>query len=201
MLSRHTSVASSEVIDLSSDTDSDECAIIGSWKSQSTLTASGAFLSSLNLDGHSTNDASAVGAAQQSATRQISMSHGKGTSFRDAYAGNPSTSLLSLLDEQSLEVMPYHPSTPSTLAASNDSTPQKRPVVSILPSDDEMGHSPPKKRRAASERAVASTSTTVSRHCTLGISPAAETREVDHQTANENTATSTAQSHQSGMSS
>jgi hypothetical protein len=166
-MSRRASVASSEVIDLSSDTDSDECAIIEPWESQSTLASSSAFLDILSLNDHSTNGPSAMSVAKQSVTRQTSTSRGKGTSFRDPYAGHSSTSLLSLLDEQCPEVTPYHPSTPSTLAASNNSTPQKRYAMSTLHSDDAAEQSPPKKRKTASKKAMASTITAVSSHCTL----------------------------------
>ena len=183
MLSRQTSVVSSEVVDLSDDTDSDECVILESWNSQSTLSAKSTSLGALSLIGCSTASAGATSVVTQCATRQTSIGNGKGTSDGCAHAGDlsglPILSLLSSLDEQSVEVPSYHPSAPSTVTASNRSAPIKRAAASSVASDGEKEQSPPKKRKAATRKATTSTSTTVSSRHIIRMSPIANLPEAE----------------------
>ena len=167
-MSRQASAASNDVIDLCSDTDSEDCATSGPWISQSTVTAEDVSFGSFSLNSPAVGS-SATGVARQRATRHAPMGNGSCASTGGAYIADwDSPSLLSLLgsmDGEDLEVTPYHPSSPTTLAASNSSIPLKRVAVSIVLSDEEMEPSPPKKRKIVAGKAVARTSGSVCSHC------------------------------------
>jgi len=197
-MSRQASAASSDVIDLCSDTDSEDCATAGPWISQSTVAAGDVSFGSFSLNSPAVGP-SATGVAKQRATRHASMGNGKGASTGGAHVADwDSPSLLSLLgsmDDEDLEVTPYHPSTPTTLAAGNSSTPLKRAAVSILLSGDETEPSPPKRRKA--------TSGAVSFHCILSAISVADTSEAERRGGKRKikiATTSTAQIHQTGIS-
>lgn len=165
MLSRQTSVASSEVIDLSSDTDSDDFVPNPLFNSQSTITASGPSFQSGSL---SLNHNRVHAAQSASFTSKLGTSHAvtSNSAYRSArasasgsqFARSPSaTSLLSALDDRAFEAAPVRSSQLSSEAPSSETTPVKRtraPSSRGSSDDEEEVLAPPqKKRKTPAERA------------------------------------------------